>query len=578
MKKGSISKAFIDDLIDGTDISDLIDQYVPLKKAGKSFTACCPFHSEKTPSFTTNSEKGYYYCFGCGAHGNSLNFLMEFSKIEFTDAIEKLASYAGVDVKYEVTNEKFKNDEKDKNTLLLKLNTFFQEQKEKHNVSAGKVEQFLELNNSKLTEINEVGFIPNPTKTIEFIKEGGIWNLAKKYKVINKYDKLISFSNALTYPVINNKTLQGFVVLNSKGKQLTIPNNLVFNEKSSLIGVAEAKRNENELPIYVVSSLAEKLKLEDMGLRNVICNVYRESPLTRSQYKHITSKSQKDIFFVFENTEESKNTVSLLVKSFVAGWNPNQSSQIKILFVPTKETLSTIIKKVSIDKLEYLHSKAIDLPNYFLSSLGDKVAEGNASELLVYIAPVLLLSPEPCRHLHDVLLDKAVDMFRVDRDEFLKLYVDYLLNNKPYHWYLEQKNNKTIPERFSNNKDFDVSHYVYNEKKENQLIVSAIYQVVCAGGLSNQDIKILNNFIPFKKTECALLSALSGIDLSDNSINIPSYLAEKAPDVIKMIKNEESSSAYRPIYKEHVVDELLVLSFNHVKEYLRNKNNQPKPN
>lgn len=577
MKKGSISKVFIDNLIVRTNISDLIDSYVPLKKEGKNFKACCPFHSEKTPSFTSNSEKGYFHCFGCGAHGNALNFLIEFLKIEFPVAVEKLASYAGVDVQYEAKNNRLNDDEKDKNVLLFKLNSFFQEQKEKQNFSVSKINQFLGLNNFQLSDANEIGFIPSSKKTIEFINEDGIWGLAKKYKVINKHDKLITLSNALTYPVINNKTLQGFVVLNSKGKQLTIPNDLVFNEKSSLIGVSEAKGNDNEYPIYVVSSLIEKLKLEDMGLRNVICNIYRESPLTRSQYKHITSKNQKDIFFIFENTEESRNTVSKLVKSFVSGWSPNQSSQIKVLFVPLNETLSTIINKISLDKLEYLHSKAIDLPNYFLSSLSSKVTDGNVNELLAHIAPVLLVSSESCKHLHDVLLEKAVDMFSVDRDAFLKLYVNYLLNNKPYHWYLGQKNNNTNPERLSNNKDFDISHYVYKEKKENRLIVSAIYQVACAGELSNQDIKILNNFIPFKKTESALLSALSGIDLSDNSMDIPSYLAEKAPDVVQMIKNEESNSEYRPIYKEHVVDELLTLSFNALKEHLRNKTNQLKP-
>jgi DNA primase len=95
---GLIPKQFIVDLIDRADVVEVVGRRVQLKKAGKEFKACCPFHDEKTPSFTVSQSKGFYHCFGCGAHGNALDFLMEFDHMEFVDAVESLAGTMGVEV------------------------------------------------------------------------------------------------------------------------------------------------------------------------------------------------------------------------------------------------------------------------------------------------------------------------------------------------------------------------------------------------------------------------------------------------------------------------------------------------
>lgn len=87
----AIPREFINELVARTDIVDLIDAKVPLKKAGKNHSACCPFHSEKSPSFTVSRDKQFYHCFGCGAHGNAIDFVMEYDRLDFVDAIEELA-------------------------------------------------------------------------------------------------------------------------------------------------------------------------------------------------------------------------------------------------------------------------------------------------------------------------------------------------------------------------------------------------------------------------------------------------------------------------------------------------------
>ena len=88
---GLIPESFIAELLGRIDIVDIIERRVPLKKAGREFQACCPFHDEKTPSFTVSPQKQFYHCFGCGAHGSAIGFLMNFEGLEFVDAVEELA-------------------------------------------------------------------------------------------------------------------------------------------------------------------------------------------------------------------------------------------------------------------------------------------------------------------------------------------------------------------------------------------------------------------------------------------------------------------------------------------------------
>ncbi len=96
-----IPKNFIQDLLNRLDIVAVVERYVPLKKAGANYVACCPFHSEKSPSFTVSQSKQFYHCFGCGAHGTAIGFVMEHTGLGFVDAVEELARSAGLEVPHE---------------------------------------------------------------------------------------------------------------------------------------------------------------------------------------------------------------------------------------------------------------------------------------------------------------------------------------------------------------------------------------------------------------------------------------------------------------------------------------------
>ena len=130
---GRIPQSFLDDLLDRVDIVEVIDRRVKLKKSGKNYSARCPFHEERSPSFSVNPDKQFYYCFGCGAGGNALTFLMEYDNLEFPQAVDNLAGSAGMEVPREPSRDgRDTGQREDSNkplyALMEKVSLFYQAQ------------------------------------------------------------------------------------------------------------------------------------------------------------------------------------------------------------------------------------------------------------------------------------------------------------------------------------------------------------------------------------------------------------------------------------------------------------------
>jgi DNA primase len=126
--RGRIPEKFIDELLARVDIVDVIQERVPLKRAGRDWSARCPFHDERSPSFTVSPAKQFYHCFGCGAHGSAIGFLMNYDRLEFPDAVEELASRAGLKVPYEGGREASREDSTDLYAVLEAAAGFFRKQ------------------------------------------------------------------------------------------------------------------------------------------------------------------------------------------------------------------------------------------------------------------------------------------------------------------------------------------------------------------------------------------------------------------------------------------------------------------
>src|SRR5690606_927619 len=132
---GLIPQNFIDSLLDRVDIVEVVDHRVKLRKSGKNYSACCPFHEEKTPSFTVSPDKQFYYCFGCGATGNAIGFLMEYERQGFVDAVETLAKTAGLEIPREERSERQLEQESQSKALykmLEQASAWYQQQLKEH--------------------------------------------------------------------------------------------------------------------------------------------------------------------------------------------------------------------------------------------------------------------------------------------------------------------------------------------------------------------------------------------------------------------------------------------------------------
>lgn len=164
---GLIPRSFIDDILARTDIVELIHSRVKLKKAGRDYQACCPFHHEKTPSFTVSPKKQFYHCFGCHAHGNAISFLMEYDKLEFIDAVEELAAMHGLEIPYEKSPHFAGNSVKNKRTLyelMREIAQFYQQQLLKHIPPQHYLQQ--RGLSPEIIQRFQIGFVPNTSNAV----------------------------------------------------------------------------------------------------------------------------------------------------------------------------------------------------------------------------------------------------------------------------------------------------------------------------------------------------------------------------------------------------------------------------
>ena len=140
---GKIPQYFIDELLARIDIVDIVDAYVPLKKAGRNHQACCPFHDEKTPSFTVSQQKQFYHCFGCSANGTAISFLMEYLHMNFIEAIEDLASRVGVEIPRDASQTLSTTNQSGELYELMEIVTGYYSKKLRNHPKAGSVISYL---------------------------------------------------------------------------------------------------------------------------------------------------------------------------------------------------------------------------------------------------------------------------------------------------------------------------------------------------------------------------------------------------------------------------------------------------
>ena len=268
---GLIPQSFIDNLLSRTDIVDVVDQRVPLKKQGNNYTACCPFHQEKTPSFSVNQERQFYYCFGCGAGGNAIGFIMDYDKVDFPIAVENLAKDAGLEVPHEESKTQQTKTKIDPSLydVLSDANHYYQTQLRKHPQKQTVVNYLKNRGlTGKVAAKFSIGFAPpgwqNLLKELgtdknkqKLLLEAGLTLARNKDKSQSKsqgrgsdHDFYDRFRDRIMFPIRDSRgrviAFGGRVLGDEKPKYLNSPETPIFQKSSELYGLYELKKSREK--------------------------------------------------------------------------------------------------------------------------------------------------------------------------------------------------------------------------------------------------------------------------------------------------------------------------------------------
>ena len=276
-----IPQDFIDELVQRVDIGEIIGNRIDIKKAGKEYKANCPFHGEKTPSFTVSPEKGFYHCFGCGAHGTALGFLMEYERLTFIEAIEELAKVVGIDVP-KTKEDKIKNKRNNSlKELLSEVSIHFTS-----NLSQSK-EAINYLKNRGIDGKNaknfSLGFSNNSWSEIldKFgSSEKNKQRLLDAGLIIKKddggfYDR---FRNRIMFPIKDNRgDVLGFggrIIGNDDPKYLNSPETTLFKKGELLYALFESKEAINKTKsVIIVEGYTDVIALHKYGFNNALATL-----------------------------------------------------------------------------------------------------------------------------------------------------------------------------------------------------------------------------------------------------------------------------------------------------------------
>ena len=240
---GRIPQSFIDELIARADIVEVINARVPLKKKGREYTACCPFHNEKTPSFTVSETKQFYHCFGCGAHGTAIGFLMEYEHLDFVDAIETLAAEYHVEVPREdsAVQSGLKRDEKQPLYDVLEQTSQLYQQQLRHSERAVAYLKQRGLS-GEIARRYQLGYAPegwhflldkmgNNTNYINNLKTAGMIVEKSPGKC---YDR---FRDRIMFPILDRRgrtiAFGGRIIDEGEPKYLNSPETPIFHKVTS---------------------------------------------------------------------------------------------------------------------------------------------------------------------------------------------------------------------------------------------------------------------------------------------------------------------------------------------------------
>lgn len=379
---GRIPQHFIDDLLDRIDIVEVIDNRIGLKKAGKNFKACCPFHEEKTPSFNVNPDKQFYHCFGCGAGGNAISFIMDYDKVDFPNAIESLANIAGLEVPREQTSPQDKAKQQRTKTLYETLNyanSFYQTQLRKHPNKQQAIDYLIKRGLSgEIARDFSLGYAPagwdnllsstiNTTTKIPLPSEKTLENAGLVIKKDNNqyYDR---FRERIIFPIRDSRgRIIGFggrVLGNDNPKYLNSPETEVFHKQKELYGLYEVRKRSPHIEyLLLVEGYMDVISLFQFGFYNAVATLG-----TASSSFHLDKifRHTEKLVICFDGDEAGNKAALRLLDTALPAMKDGR--EITFLFLPTGEDPDTFIRQNGKPAFEKLIEEATPLEEMLVDS------------------------------------------------------------------------------------------------------------------------------------------------------------------------------------------------------------------
>lgn len=422
---GLIPQWFIDDLLNRVDVVEIIDSRIQLKKAGHEYKACCPFHNEKTPSFTVSPAKQFYHCFGCGAHGTALSFLMEYEHMDFVEAIESLAAQQGM----EVPREQGQEPQHDRSApslyeLLEQVMTYYRQQLKQHPAAIDYLKR-RGLSGEIAAEYG-MGYAPpgwdNLTKTLGSDKHD---DLLKSGMLTEKengrtYDR---FRERIMFPIRDRRGRTigfGGRIMGKDGgaKYLNSPETPIFHKGRELYGLYEARKATRKLEsFYVVEGYMDVIALAQMGVRNVVATL---GTATTSDHLKQLFKVVPEIIFCFDGDRAGRDAAWRAVENALPIMRDGHI--IRFLFLPDGEDPDSMIRQHGKVEFERLANKAQTLAEYFFARLEadiDISTPDGRSRLAKQAQP--LLQKLPGGVFHEIMLEELARRTELSTDRLASI-------------------------------------------------------------------------------------------------------------------------------------------------------------
>jgi len=428
---GRIPQAFIDDLLARTDIIDIIDNYVPLRKAGKNYQALCPFHDEKSPSFTVNHDKQFYHCFGCGVSGTAISFLMEFNHMDFVEAIEELASKAGLEVPREGGSVAKDKDQglTELYELMELIVNFYRKQLREHSDAKRAIDYLKNRGISgEIAAQFELGYAPaNWDMLIKSFgqSESALSRLSKVGMVVPReggkghYDR---FRDRIMFPIRDHRGrvigFGGRTIGDDTPKYLNSPETPLFHKGRELYGLHQAKhRLKQTQRLIIVEGYMDVLALVQHGIANVAATL--GTAITADHLQRIFRHSSQ-VIFCFDGDEAGKKAAWRALEITLPLLRDGR--QAFFMFMPDGLDPDDYVRKHGMSAFEDQRN-CVPLSDYLLNTLKSRnnlsSREGRSR---VVDEAIPLVSQLPHGGLRQILLQDIADVANTAIDNIEPLF------------------------------------------------------------------------------------------------------------------------------------------------------------